>query len=186
MAASLVAPARLVKAQPAEQLMPFYVTGFSPDVDEIGYFNVHEHASSVLAYLRVFEEGAVVESVDAELLQVEDEYSVQIASVATEKSFVSALDRYRQLLDGLGASFPLLAQLTLTGVGGRTLAVSAHHGRFGSRGFRRDRITLPLVTIHDTTVNAYKLARPALDKLWEAAGFMDGCLHFDASDNYTE
>jgi hypothetical protein len=166
--------------------MPFYVTGFTPNVDESGYFNFHQTGSAVLAYVRVFDKSALVESVDAELLRVEDEYSTSVASVATERSLAEALDRYRRLLDALGAPFPLLAQLTLTGIKGRPLAVEARLRRFGGTGFTRDRITLPLLQIDETTTDVFQLARPALDKLWEAAGFLDGCLHFDESGRYAE
>lgn len=101
-----------------------------------------------------------------------------LASIYYEQAVIGATGRYLKTMKELGVLTPIVLLLSLLGVKGVKMAVSALHMTSDHLPIDRDVIRVPELVIDDFDLEMPRVLRPAFDAIWNAAGF-DRSWNFD-------
>ncbi|MCP9449268.1 MAG: ATP-binding protein [Nitrospira sp.] len=103
----------------------------------------------------------------------------QIASYSFEQHIILSSGTYRHCLQNIGVSPPLIFFLSLTGVAGYTMGLSAEYGHLEQTPIRDPVLLFPEIVMDSFDQPIDHLLRPVFDRLWNAVGF-------ERSPNYND
>jgi hypothetical protein len=132
-------------------------------------------------YLQLYRNG-IIETVDANTLTegpTHPQAGQIIPSTLFERSLIDQIPKYMLALQKLGANPPFVIMLTLLGVKGFCMPVSA--GRF-TRGFDRDEILIDEIILEKSECRPVEI-KPMLDAVWNGVGVVRSP-SFDSEGNY--
>jgi hypothetical protein len=164
-------------------LEPLRHTGWSaPSYNLEGVYTYSTDESVPHSYIQLFRNG-IIEAVNTSLLEPESDGRKFIANVAYEDALLRGLTRYLELQKRLGVEPPAVVMLSLLGVKGYTMYVSAERRFGGGHPIDRDALLLPEALVEDLDTDAATVLRPVFDSLWNAAGW-PGSINFDAEGKW--
>jgi Putative DNA-binding domain len=166
-----------------QEFRPLYGSGWDTRINFDGAvaYAPHRDESLAVAYTQLFRTGAV-EGVEAFMLRREYHGGDHpIPSLLFERTLIEALRLYLSLLHRVGVSPPYLLGLSLLDVRGQVMAVDPRlTSPFGpSHPIDRDDLIVPELLIEDAMIPTATILKPALDAVWQAAGWR-GSLNYDA------
>lgn len=147
-----------------------YGLDFRHNLDGFATFFSSHDRRTVLSYVQVFRDGAV-EAVDARMLMSEPGDTKIPVSYAEEKliEVTTSLLAAQRIL---GVSPPMTVMISLLGVRGFSLAVSAETWPLGGGPIDRETLLLPEIVIEDPdNADVSAVLKPVLDALWNAGGW---------------
>jgi hypothetical protein len=122
-------------------------------------------------YVQVFRSGTIEIADQRMLIRQLSEYDEFIPMAALEGSFIDAASRCSAVQKELGLSLPIVVMLSLLGVKGVALTVSAT-GWTNNR-IDRDILIAPDVLLDDFETDFGRLLRPVFDFIWQSAGVLE-------------
>lgn len=137
------------------------------------------------SYLQVFRSG-ILESVSATLIQEDPnpERGNAIQSLYVEPRLIDFTLRYLHMIDSLGLDFTVAVMLSLTGVKGFRISPDPGRVWYSDRyPIDRNILLLPRVVFESVNDDVPTVLRPALDAMWNAAGW-PGSMNYDESGAY--
>jgi hypothetical protein len=153
-------------------LNPIYSSiqdGFRYNFD--GYF-VHDqspHESTAASYVQVFTNG-IVESVEGRLFSYSGGKTID--SERFENLVITSVGRYKDLQKQLGVAPPTLILLSLLEINGYNLTVAHDTYRHDPRRFIVEQnLLVPEIVMNDYELQPDQILKPALDRIWNAAGW---------------
>jgi hypothetical protein len=155
----------------AEFLRPIGSGSINPRLNFDGLINVYG-ADENFGYTQLFRNGCI-EAVEVGCIMERDNRFL-IPSLDVEQKIVRIVPTYARALNQLGVSPPIIVMITLQGVRGAFLGVDNRQFLFGNPvAINRDTLELPEVMSERWGERTdYEMAiRPALDVLWNAAGY---------------
>ncbi len=168
-------------------LYPIYAAVHSSRFNFEGYlaFDLSGPQGGVQAYTQVFRSGSI-ETVTRRLLR-RDNDPPRIPSVTFELECLRAAKRLLQCQDLLGVAPPIALCLTVLDAKGFEMAVGREQWYLRDEHvlIERDDLLVQPVLIESFSANAIKAFRPALDAVWNAAGF-SGSPNFDDEGNWQQ
>ena len=132
-------------------------------------------------YTQLYRNGTL-EAVQGRILAHEYENRMVIPSVAYEQYILQYLPRCFRLLEGIGATAPVVVALTLLKTTGLYMGVN---NLWGDNGYPidSDSLILPEVVVESLTMPANQILKPLFDLVWNACGFPSSS-NFDADGNW--
>lgn len=154
-----------------------------------GFIAFSERQSSVArSYYQVFRTGQV-EFVSGDLAGQKHEDSSVIASLNAEEEIIEACMNSLDMLKTCGMEPPFFVFVSLTGVKNIILAAARNSFDFSQHRFDRDVIQTSEVFLDDYPADKdqiYQFLKPALDEVWNAAGFSGSPFYTaDGKRNYS-
>jgi Putative DNA-binding domain len=179
---------------PASQIDLRAIKVGTPDLSPLGWrggsmrWNVDGYAtfmdltatgSGVPSYVQLFRHGAV-EAVDARILELRPPHNA-IPGTWLAKDLVEAIPRFLAAQREVGVELPVAVLVTLVGIKGRRLAGSESWSSMGGgHPVDRDLVQAADIIIDDWQTDMGTALRPALDSVWNAAGWRQ-CSYYDES-----
>lgn len=153
------------------KLAPLYTMGYSQRYNLDGYatFRAAEESPSTSTYVQVFRHGAV-EAVEAQMLAPRNETRHLIRGGLLVRELVEKVPTYLEVQRNLGVDLPIVVLVTLLGVKGYLLAAGRTWEDYGNP-VDRNVVSAPEIIIEDWSTPVTTALRPALDALWNAAGW---------------
>jgi hypothetical protein len=140
--------------------------------------------TSSRSYCQTYRNG-IIESVDADDLKNRPDFGGKvIASIAYEENIIHAVQRHLQAYQQLELDPPVVVMLSMLGVQGYKMAVSARLSHFVSE-IDRSELLVPEVLIEDFATPVHQLLKPIFDAVWNATGF-ENSLNYDEEGNWTK
>lgn len=132
------------------------------------------------SYTQLFRNGAI-EGVESVMLRRENGGSEHpIPSLLLERTLIEGLRLYLALLDQLGVEGPYLVGLSLLDVRGQTMALGqGRHAYLDTHPIDRDDLVVAELLVEDLSQPSATMLKPAIDAVWQAAGW-------HGSDNYDD
>ena len=161
-------------------LRPIYSSGWStrPNFDGVVAWDPESDESSTRTYTQLFRNGSVEAAISWPGKLIDDR--LLIPSITYEEVIYKALPDLLRLQEKVGVTPPLFLMLSIIGIAGYSLAVSAREDLFGDQGRPLDRneLLLPETVLESLHVDPGKLLKPLFDVVWNSAGFPRS-LNFD-------
>jgi hypothetical protein len=159
-----------VERQKEANLEPLYSSGWNSrfNLDGVLTYSPVEKGRCH-SYAQFFRTGAI-ETVETLLLRVRDGMRF-IPSTAFEQHTIKTVGSYLTALKKLEVGLPAFVMLSLMGVSGFWMGVSERYVFFDRVTIDRDVLILPDIIIEEYGADPSTALRPALDALWQAAGF---------------
>jgi hypothetical protein len=165
-----------------QHFRPLYGSGWDTRVNFDGAlaYAPYRDESRAGSYTQVFRNGAI-EGVESVMLRPENNgIAHPIPSLLLERTLIDGLRLYLALLQQLGVEGPYLVGLSLLDVRGQTMALSGgRHAYLDTHPIDRDDLVVPEVLIEDPSQPPATILKPAIDAIWQAAGW-------HGSDNYDD
>ncbi len=162
-----------------EKLQPINATGwgYRHNLDGFLTYSGCGNLQTSTTYLQVFRSG-VIEAVESMLLEYNNIHAREtgadphnlVSSYAIEKILIVALDKFLKVEKELGMEPPVFIMLSLVGVKGYGI-FSEWTQYEDTYRFDRDTLLLPDTVMESYDNPADKLLQPALDAMWQAAGY---------------
>lgn len=132
------------------------------------------------SYTQLFRNGAI-EGVESVMLRRENGASEHpIPSLLLERTLIGALRLYLTLLGQFGIEGPYLIGLSLLDVRGQTMALSqGRHAYLETHPIDRNDLVVPELLVEDPQQPPATILKPAIDAIWQAAGWR-GSENYDA------
>jgi hypothetical protein len=167
-------PATVTQLEIRHNMAPVGHTGYSePRFNFDGYMTSGTYDGTTSAYFQIFRDGCI-ETVDTYLLDPRPDPRYPdgkyIPSVAFEEAVAQALGRILHVQMGLGIAPPVFISLSLLGVRGYVMAVSAYY-RHKVHQIEKDSLITPEIQLESFNGNPFEVLRPLFDSIWQAAGF---------------
>ncbi|MFG0258786.1 MAG: hypothetical protein ACF8LK_00425, partial [Phycisphaerales bacterium JB041] len=134
-----------------------------------------------LSYCQVFRSGAV-EAVWGDIAYEESGVRV-LRGAWHEQTLVNSVGTYTNRLHGLGAQFPFVVFVSLTGLKNCSLQ-SGRAWRHSREVVDRDLVTLPELIMEQHPDDLPLIMKETMDVLWQAGG-LEGSPHFNAQGQWT-
>ncbi len=157
--------------------------GGSPRPNADGLLCDARYGDEIAGYAQLFRNGAL-EAVDSYPFASGDG-GPYIASEVLERELLVAVERYLELLLGLGVQGPALLALSIVGARGYRMAVDVLL-RHSVQPVDRDEVRVPEAVVQDfqqDRVGADRLMKPLLDVVWNACG-LSGSPNYDAEGHW--
>lgn len=165
-----------------QHFRPLYGSGWDTRLNFDGAlaYAPYRDGSQAGSYTQLFRNGAV-EGVESVMLRPEDSGRAHpIPSLLLERTLIEGLRLYLALLQQLGVEGPYLVGLSLLDVRGQTMALSqGRHAYLDTHPIDRDDLVVPELLVEDLSESPATILRPALDAVWQAAGWR-GSENYDA------
>lgn len=158
----------------AQNFFQYFKDATSRKYNIDGFIAFSERQSSIARfYYQVFRTGQV-EFVSSDQASQQYEDTSVIASLNSEEELVEACTNSLTMLKTCGVEPPFFVFVSLTGVKNIILAAARNSFDFAQHRFDRDVIQTSEVFLDDYPADKdqiYQLLKPALDEVWNAAGF---------------
>jgi hypothetical protein len=155
-----------------EKLRPlaYAPTGFRVNFE--GFLTYSGQPGSGLAYSQLFRNGSI-EGVEGGGCEVATARKGALRFAACEEWVIRGLTNFLEVEARVGILPPIIVMLTILGVKGTALTVerSLHSRGLGVETIDRDTLLLPDLLVEDYSQPPDRLLRPALDVVWQAAGW---------------
>lgn len=165
-----------------QHFRPLYGSGWDTRVNFDGALAYAPYRDEARAgsYTQLFRNGAI-EGVESVMLRPENNgVSHPIPSLLLERTLIEGLRLYLTLLDQFGVEGPYLIGLSLLDVRGQTMALSqGRHAYLETHPIDRDDLVVPELLVEDPQQPPATILRPAIDAIWQAAGWR-GSENYDA------
>jgi hypothetical protein len=161
-------------AESGTDLRPLYGGGWNSRLNFDGALAYAPHHADPVAisYTQLFRNGAV-EGVEAWMLRAgRDDQPHDIPSLLLERTLIQGLRVQFRLLMALEISAPVVVCVALLGVRGLKMAVQpGRYWSFDAYPIDRDDLVIPEIWVDDLNNAPAALLRPAIDAIWQAAGW---------------
>ena len=162
-------------------LPPLFVNGWDHRYNLDGYATWSPADHPKTSYVQVFRNGAI-EAVESRMLAPTELQPSSIPAGLLAKQLMDNIPKYLRVQRHLGVTPPIVLLLTLLGVNGYLLEVG-HAWAYRSTAVDRNIIQTPEAILEDWSTDVHVLVRPALDAIWNAAGYSE-CSFYDASGQW--
>jgi len=163
-------------------LKPMSSDGWNPRINFDGLLSYRPvSGNEYSSYVQIFRNG-IMEFVDEHILRPR-EINSYIPSNIFENEVITALMRSFDILRTLGVNSPVFIMLSLTGVSGYCMAVDGSMFAHQNPKIDRNELIVPEIYIENLECDPINIIRPAIDAVWNAAGWK-GSMNYDEEGNW--
>jgi len=162
-------------------LPPLFVHGWDQRYNLDGFATWSPTDAQKTSYVQVFRNGAI-EAVESRMLAPAELQPSSIPGALLAEELFEKIPKYLSVQRQLGVTPPIVLLLTLVGVNGYLLEVG-HAWEYRSIAIDRNIIQTSEAILEDWSADVRLVVRPALDAIWNAAGYAE-CSFYDASGRW--
>ncbi|NLD49263.1 MAG: ATP-binding protein [Clostridiaceae bacterium] len=162
-------------------LRPIRGAGWNNRINLEGLLTYSGGNTTSYSYVQLYRNG-IIEAVNNSMLSFYEEEKL-IPSLGYEEALIESLNSYINVLKSLSVTVPLFCFLSLIGVKGYTLGLSAGFSFVDKYSIDKENIILPETIIENYDIRPERILKPSFDLVWNACG-LERSYNFDQNGNW--